>query len=105
MTPDCCTQAWAKTTGHKIIQHLPDATKYCVPGAERCERSAPAPTSAEWLAEIVEAAGFYGLWWQSSNQVVAHFTVESYPARGLGPDLRRALCAALNGKPCERVQP
>ena len=104
MTPPCCTRAWAKATGrgplfiHGGAWAVRNEEPY---GADGPVSWVPKPTSAEWLAEIVEAGC-------SPTKIKLHGEVawvaiweddeECDPA----PDLRRALCAALNGKPCER---
>ena len=100
MTPPCCTRAWAKATGESPW------------AAWR-----PAPTSAEWLADIVEAGTvllYEVVLVKAGEPAETRMVTIYFPAgkinggnkrngfRGTGPDLRRALCAALNGSPCER---
>ena len=106
MTPRCCDRAWAKATGHEVFEH---EGMWAYLKGERLlkdEWGVPAPTSAEWLAEIVEA-----LWRFETDHTVSidpairifvRFRVKGEQASAFGPDLRRALCAALNGSPCER---
>ena len=92
MTPPCCTRAWAKATGrgplfiHGGAWAVRNEEPY---GADGPVSWVPKPTSAEWLADCIQAKGLAWIHdWLPTNY----------------PDLRRALCAALNGSPCEREQ-
>ena len=106
MTPPCCTRAWAKATDHEVFEH---EGMWAYLKGERLlkdEWGVPAPTSAEWLAEIVEAASAFVLDPEVDPSKGVFFGA-SFRGRhfaNFGPDLRRALCAALNGSPCEREQ-
>ena len=114
MTPDCCTRAWAKATGHEI--HNSEAMTGSRPEVVAWWKKTwwwthpvhkslevPAPTSTEWLANVIETAEIFKHAIRPDKSVQTEF----YEAgagwhSGIGPDLRRALCAALNGSPCER---
>ena len=107
MTPPCCTRAWAKATGrgplfiHGGAWAVRNEEPY---GADGPVSWVPKPTSAEWLAEIVEAASAFVLAPEVDPSKGVFFGA-SFRGRhfaNFGPDLRRALCAALNGSPCER---
>ena len=111
MTPPCCTRAWEKATGQSRLRKGFTNHWYWEddlgPHADTRGRShrVPAPTSAEWLAEIVEAAHYMAIG-HIAKGVSVTWTPRSpmhpMPQVGRAPDLRRALCAALNGTPCER---
>ena len=114
MTPPCCTQAWAKATGTKELFPCEGDctfggcphwfTSYGNFPNTRC----PAPTSAEWLADIVEASMYleqkFGPLEEGEDAPIEVSIRFMGPSRLRGVDitLRRALCAALNGKACER---
>ena len=110
MTPEapCCAQAWAKATGNEVHYADSGAWKWRTQSLARV----PEPDSAQWLAEIVEM--LTGLKFVRINDDLlgaakGRFVVaitrgdfpEWEPTHG-GPDLRRALCAAFSGKPCQR---
>ena len=109
MTPDCCKRAWAKATGrgplfiHGGAWAVRNEEPY---GADGPVSWVPKPTSAEWLAEIVEAADYcvINVFVKAPCEVDLSFPhgAQDVEHRASGPDLRRALCAALNGSPCER---
>ena len=114
MIPDCCTRAWAKATGrgplfiHGGAWAVRNEEPY---GADGPVSWVPKPTSAEWLVNIVEAADYLELVVDATSHATIGLVGQpfNWPAdqappvsKGTGPDLRRALCAALNGKPCER---
>lgn len=106
MTPDCCTRAWAKATDTNLELVNPKVRLvhelfWGWRGTKGKVVKAPKPTSAEWLADIVEAGcSPTKIKWHDETAWVAIWEddEECEPA----PDLRRALCAALNGSPCER---
>ena len=116
MTPPCCTRAWAKAHGIPETR-LRDRSSHWATYWTHVEskddqiaigKGIPKPTSAEWLAEIVEASeylavsltpeGTYCAVWGKRNVAPSDYHISQRD----GPDLRRALCAALNGSPCER---
>ena len=118
MTPPCCTRAWAKATGTRIELVNPKMRRvhelfWGWRGTKGKVVQVPAPTSAEWLAEITEASRDfqYSSWRKAPQaQVAVYFegvtnerTSPDGFLRAVGADLRRALCAALNGKACERT--
>ena len=123
MTPDCCTQAWAKATNHEI--HNSEAMTGSRPEVVAWWKKTwwwthpvhkslevPSPASAEWLADCVQAMATKGAavsiqqHHENKDWIVewGHWSDPHTYAidRKTSPDLRRALCSALNGKPCER---
>ena len=121
MTPPCCDRAWAKATGrgplfiHGGAWAVRNEEPY---GADGPVSWVPKPTSAEWLSQIVEAATvllYEVVLVKAGEPAETRMVTIYFPAgkinggnerngfRGTGPDLRRALCAALNGAPCERT--
>ena len=109
MTPPCCTRAWAKAHGIPETK-LRDRSSHWATYWTHVEseddqiaigKGIPKPTSAEWLAEIVEAARDLQVDTNKHRTRCAVWVKDQWEF-GNGPDLRRALCAALNGKPCER---
>ena len=102
MTPDCCTQAWAKATGHEVFEH---EGMWAYSKGERLIKDdwgVPTPTSAEWLAEITEASEIFKFANEGRYGIRTEFFLAEKWHNGRAPDLRRAICAALNGTPCER---
>ena len=114
MTPPCCDRAWAKATGK--VARYDTVQRMWVQGYTRW--MVPKPKSAEWLAEIVEAGTvllYEVVLVKAGEPAETRMVTIYFPAgkinggnerngfRGTGPDLRRALCAALNGAPCERT--
>ena len=113
--PDCCTQAWAKATGTKELFPCEGDctfggcphwfTSYGNFPNTRC----PAPTSAEWLADCIN--GFLLTGWNVELGIFLgtpfamlrkRLTDPQEVRKGTGWDEFSALCAALNGSPCER---
>ena len=114
ITPPCCSQAWAKATGKELTDLSSTETSNIWAHGDIATgwKLVPDAESAEWLAEIVEAAHyteFYQMTLKSHGRISASVSVcdtatnPSVNREGvIAPDLRRALCAALNGSPCKR---
>ena len=112
MTPPCCTRAWAKATGrgplfiHGGAWAVRNEESY---GADGPVSWVPKPTSAEWLADCLR--GLIADGWTVELGIFerSHFVLlkkreegRLYVEKGNGADEFSALCAALNGSPCER---
>ena len=114
MTPACCDRAWVKAHNTKAVTC--DRSSFCDEGwyPETAEfmhsthahgmSGIPDAESAEWLAEICEAAQILRIHRGMGDTLVIWGTIlpEATESNGVDVNLRRALCAALNGKPCER---
>ena len=103
MTPDCYSQAWAKATGKELTDLSSTETSNIWAHGDIATgwKLVPDAESAEWLAEITEAATAI----ETNELVGSNKAVRVFFGKwlgGSGPDLRPALCAALNGSPCER---
>ena len=108
-TPPCCDRAWAKATGHEIFEH---EGMWAYLKGERLlkdEWGVPAPTSAEWLADCIK--GFLLTGWNVElgiylgtpfARLTRRLTDPQVVKKATGWDEFSALCAALNGSPCER---
>ena len=109
MTPDCCIRAWAKATSHEVKRDGANGLWIYKGYSNHWIFSVPAPTSAEWLADCIR--GLIADGWTVELGVFegGHFALlkrrvegQLYVEKGNGLDECRALCAALNGSPCER---
>ena len=114
MTPPCCTRAWAKATGrgplfiHGGAWAVRNEEPY---GADGPVSWVPKPTSAEWLADCIK--GFLLTGWNVElgiylgtpfARLTRRLTDPQVVKKATGWDEFSALCAALNGSPCEREQ-
>ena len=112
MTPPCCDRAWAKATGrgplfiHGGAWAVRNEEPY---GADGPVSWVPKPTSAEWLADCIN--GFLLTGWNVELGIFLgtpfamlrkRLTDPQEVRKGTGWDEFSALCAALNGSPCER---
>ena len=97
----CCAQAWSKATNKRISPHVKGGWYY---KRGRAFEAVPAPDSAEWLADIVEATDHIQITAVGNgyNLFDVDMEIRGKALHGNGSDKRRALCAAFSGKPCER---
>ena len=119
MTPPCCTRAWAKAHNTKAVTC--DRSSFCDEGwyPETAEfmhsthahgmSGIPDAESAEWLADCIKGLLLTG--WNVElgiylgtpfARLTRRLTDPQVVKKATGWDEFSALCAALNGSPCER---